>query len=168
MHCLVAGRTAMGERVWDMRRILDWACKLPEVNSRSILMMGNSGGGLVTIFTAACDPRITVAVPSCSFAPTVSPSGYVFHCDCNVVPGLIELGGLQNAAGLIAPRFLLTVSGRKDSLFSPEAIEWAAAHVRGIYRAAGHPGCYQHRWGAGGHRFYKDLMWPFVEAALRS
>jgi dienelactone hydrolase len=168
MHCLVAGRTAMGERVWDMRRILDWACKLPEVNPRSILMMGNSGGGLVTIFTAACDPRITVAVPSCSFAPTVSPSGYVFHCDCNVVPGLIELGGLHNVAGLIAPRFLLTVSGRKDSLFSTEAIEWAAAHVRGIYQDAGHPGRYQHRWGAEGHRFYKDLMWPFVEAALRS
>ena len=52
MHCLLAGRTAVGERVWDMERILDWAVTLPEVDSKRVLMMGNSGGGMVTIFTA--------------------------------------------------------------------------------------------------------------------
>ncbi|MFB3826091.1 MAG: dienelactone hydrolase family protein [Bryobacteraceae bacterium] len=167
MHCLLAGRTAMGERVWDMQRILDWAVTLPEADRRRVLMMGNSGGGMVTIFAAACDQRITVAVPSCSFAPTVSASGYVFHCDCNMVPGLMELGGLPNVAGLIAPRWLLSVSGRRDALFSNEAIESAAGQVRGIYRAAGHAGRYEHRWGGAGHRFYKDLMWPFIGPALR-
>lgn len=167
MHCLLAGRTATGERVWDMRRILDWASTLPEVNPHHILMMGNSGGGIVTIFTAACDQRITVAVPSCSFAPTVSLSGYIFHCDCNMVPGLMELGGLPNVAGFITPRHLLSVNGRKDTLFSTEAVEGAAVQVRRIYQAAGYPERYEHRWGAEGHRFYKDLMWPFVEAALR-
>ena len=96
-------------------------------------MMGNSGGGMVTIFTAACDQRIGIAVPSCSFAPTVSQSGYIFHCDCNMVPGLMELGGLPDVAGLIAPRYLLAVNGRKDALFSEEAVEQAAATVRGIY-----------------------------------
>jgi dienelactone hydrolase len=58
MHCLLAGRTATGERVWDMQRILDWAFTLPEVDTNHTLMMGNSGGGMVTMFTAACDERI--------------------------------------------------------------------------------------------------------------
>jgi len=167
MHCLVAGRTATGERVWDMQRILNWALALPEVDPDRVLMMGNSGGGMVTIFTAACDQRIGVAVPSCSFAPTVSEGGYIFHCDCNVVPGLIELGGLPGVAGLIAPRRLLAVNGRKDTLFSEQAVEEAAAAVRDVYQAAGCPERFAHRWGPEGHRFYKDLMWPFVLAAMQ-
>lgn len=167
MHCLLAGRTATGERVWDMQRILDWALDLPEVDSSHVLMMGNSGGGMVTIFTAACDQRIGCAVPSCSFAPTVSQAGYIFHCDCNMVPGLIELGGLPGVAGLIAPRHLLAVNGRRDTLFSEEAVERAAATVRGIYNASGCPERFEHRWGSEGHRFYEDLMWPFVLEALQ-
>ena len=162
MHCLLVGRTATGERVWDMQRILDWAIRLPDVDSNHVLMMGNSGGGMVTLFTAACDERIGMAVPSCSFAPTVSESGYIFHCDCNMVPGLLEIGGLCGVAGLVAPRHLLAVNGRKDGLFSEAVIDRAAAQVQSVYEAAGCPERFEHRWGDAGHRFYKDLMWPFV------
>ena len=77
MHCLLAGRTAMGERVWDMERILDWATGRPDVDGSRVLVMGNSGGGIVALYTAACDTRVTVAVPSCSFCSLVSPAGYV-------------------------------------------------------------------------------------------
>jgi len=166
MHCLLAGRTAIGERVWDMQRILDWAVQLPEVDGRHVLMMGNSGGGVITIFTAACDRRITMAVPSCSFAPTAGKGGYIFHCDCNMVPGLIEIGGLPGAAGLIAPRHLLAVNGRTDRLFPKAEIERAVAKVRTIYEAAGAADRFEHRWGEAGHRFYKHLMWPFVADTL--
>jgi dienelactone hydrolase len=167
MHCLLAGRTATGERVWDMLRLLDWATKLEFVDSRHVMMMGNSGGGMITLFTAACDERVGIAVPSCSFAPTTSKAGYIFHCDCNMVPGLIELGGLPGVAGLIAPRHLLAVNGRKDTLFSEAEIERAVGYVRPIYKAAGYPERFEHRWGAAGHRFYADLMWPFVVNALK-
>jgi dienelactone hydrolase len=167
MHCLLAGRTAMGERVWDMQRILDWATKLEDVDAQHVLMMGNSGGGMVTLFAAACDERVKIAIPSCSFAPTISESGYIFHCDCNMVPGLIEMGGLPGVAGLIAPRHLLAVNGRKDKLFSEAAIERAVAEVRPVYKAAGHADRFEHRWGDAGHRFYADLMWPFVTDALK-
>jgi hypothetical protein len=166
MHCLLAGRTAIGERVWDMQRILDWATTVREVVAEHVLMMGNSGGGMVTIYTAACEPRITVAVPSCSFAPLTSPAGYIFHCDCNMVPGLLEFGDLSDVAGLIAPRHLLAVSGRGDALHSDAAIDRAAARVRSIYRASGCAESFDHRWGNDGHRFYKDLMWPFVLGAM--
>lgn len=167
IHCLLAGRTATGERVWDMERILDWATKLKDGDSQHVLMMGNSGGGMITQFTAACDERVGIAVPSCSFAPTISESGYIFHCDCNMVPGLIELGGLTGVAGLIAPRRLLAVNGRTDSLFSEAAIERATRETKALFQAAGHAERFEHRWGAAGHRFYADLMWPFVMDALK-
>ena len=117
VHCLLAGRTAMGERVWDMERLIDWAAGLPEVDSRRILMMGNSGGGMVTIYAAACDTRIAVAVPSCSFCTLVGQTGLVHHCDCNAVPGIGTFGEFYDVAGLIAPRHLLVVNGREDPLF---------------------------------------------------
>jgi dienelactone hydrolase len=164
IHCLLAGRTAMGERVWDMQRILDWAMALPDVNPKQVLMMGNSGGGMVTLYTAAVDTRITVAVPSCSFTMAASEAGFIYHCDCNLVPGLLEFGNLPDVAGLIAPRALLAVNGRKDTLHSAVDIERAAARVQAIYQAADAEDRFEHRWGQEGHRFYSALMWPFITA----
>jgi len=167
IHCLLAGRTAVGERVWDVQRILDWAIALPNADASHVLMMGNSGGGMVTLFAAACDERITIAVPSCSFAPSASASGYIFHCDCNTVPGLMDIGGLTGVAGLAAPRRMLAVNGRKDPLFTQGEIERGVAEARMHFKAAGAPDRFQHAWGEEGHRFYADLMWPFVLAAIQ-
>jgi hypothetical protein len=166
MHCLIAGRTAMGERVWDMQRFLDWALALSEVDSAHVLMMGNSGGGMITIYTAACDTRVTIAVPSCSFSELTSDAGYIFHCDCNQVPGILELGDLPDVAGLAAPRYLLAVSGKHDDLHSNEIVERAAAHTQQIFGAAGVSTHFEHRQGDKGHHFYSDLMWPFIENAM--
>jgi len=167
MHCLLAGRTAIGERVWDSQRIMDWALSLPEVDGRNVLMMGNSGGGMATLYTAACDERVSIAVPSCSFTTVTSDQGRIFHCDCNLVPGILEWGDLYDVAGLIAPRYLLAVNGRKDKLHTRTAIESAARRAKDIYIAAGHPDRFDHRWGSEGHRFYSDLMWPFIMSALQ-
>ena len=168
MHCLLAGRTAISERIWDMMRIIDWAATLDKADTSTILMMGNSGGGMVTLYAAACDKRITIAVPSCSFSVLTSSQGYIYHCDCNAIPGIMKWGNLYDVAGLIAPRHLLTVNGRKDKLHSVNDINYAADRVRAIYSAAGVPPRYEHRWGSEGHRFYKDLMWPFVLEAMQS
>jgi hypothetical protein len=66
---------------------------------------------------AARHQRITIAVPSCSFAPTVNPSGYIFHCDCNMVPGLMELGGLATVASQ-RPKNLLHVVVHNGTQFT--------------------------------------------------
>ncbi len=166
IHALLAGRTVIGERLWDLERIIDWATALPEVDAPRILMMGNSGGGVATTYAAACDPRVTVTVPSCSFAPFMGAGGLVHHCDCNVVPGIHHFGEFADVAGLIAPRSLLIVNGREDTLFPLEEVERAVGDIRRIYAAAGAPERFEHAWGMAGHRFYADIIWPFVQRAL--
>ena len=166
MHCFAAGRTAMGERVWDMQRLIDWAARLPDVDTRNVLMMGNSGGGTLTLYASAVDERITVAVPSCSFCSLISPTGYLYYCDCNMSPGILEHGEMWDVAGLTAPRHMLAVNGRLDKLFAIADVERAAARTKAIFAAAGCPDHFQHRFGDAGHRFYADLMWPFVTKAL--
>ncbi len=166
IHALLAGRIVIGERVWDLQRILDWAIDLPEVQKDRVIMTGNSGGGMVTSYAAACDTRIAVAVPSCSFAPYVGRNGVVHHCDCNAVPGIYTFGEFWDVLGLTAPRHLLVVHGSEDPLFPADEVDRAVAEVKNIYRAAGVPECFEHRRGPEGHRFYADLMWPWIESAL--
>ena len=79
-------------------------------------MSGNSGGGVLTAYTAAIDERIRVAIPSCSFTSMTGSQGYIFHCDCCMVPGLRNWGDWPELGGLIAPRRLLLVHGVKDGL----------------------------------------------------
>jgi hypothetical protein len=161
----IVGRTALGERVWDLSRILDWAQQLPQVTGPT-LMLGNSGGGMATLHTAACDQRIDVAVPCCAYNNYLSPRGTLRHCPCNAVPGLLSFGEFWDVAGLVAPRPLLTVNGRHDRLHPTDEVDVAVERLRHIYAAGGAPGGYEHRYGAAGHRFYADLMWPWIEAQM--
>jgi hypothetical protein len=124
IQALLAGRTAVGERVWDVQRLLDWALAQPDVDASRVLMTGNSGGGVLTVYAAAMDERITIAVPSCSFTSFTSSTGYVFHCDCCLIPGVQrELGDMADVGGLISPRALLAVHGRKDGLHHLAVLE---------------------------------------------
>ena len=145
-----------------MMRLIDWASNLPEVKSDSLLMMGNSGGGVITMYTAACDERISTAVASCSFSVIASEQGRIFHCDCCAIPGILRWGDLYDVCGLIAPRRFLAVNGIKDQLHSEKDIKRSIDRVQRIYQFAGVSHNFQHRWGDEGHRFYKELMWPIV------
>ena len=161
----VVGRSALGERVWDLMRILDWALALPEVSGPA-LMLGNSGGGMATAHAAACDERIDMAVPCCAFNNYRSPAGTLRHCPCNAVPGLLSFGEFWDVAGLTAPRPLLTVNGRHDGLHPTDEVDAAVSRLTAIYDAAGATGRYQHSYGEAGHRFYADIMWPWVETRV--
>ena len=169
---MLAGRTAVGERVWDLMRILDVALAWPAVDTSRVLMLGNSGGGMATLHTAACDPRVTVVVPSCAFNRYVGDHLALRHCACNMIPGMLRLGEMWDIAGLVAPRPLLTVNGRDDALHPVHEVDDAAARLAAIYEASetdsgvGAGDRYAHRWGEGGHQFYPDHIWPWVEANL--
>lgn len=169
IHCLLAGRTAVGERVWDTQRVLDWALSnLRGVDPTKVVLVGNSGGGVLTVYAAALDERIAAAVPSCSFTSYTSSTGFVFHCDCCLVPrAQVELGDMTDIGALTAPRPLLAVHGRMDGLHNFPDVEAAMSRVHSIYKAAGADSHFRHEWGASGHKFYPDIMWPFLEAAVK-
>ena len=166
MHDLLLGRTPIGDRVWDMSRLIDWALAYQEVDRKRIAITGNSGGGTVSLFAAACDSRITVAVPGCYFSTFAGSIGSIIHCDCNYVPGILRLGEMPDVAGLIAPRHFLAVAGRDDPIFPIAHTEAAFAQLAAIYRAAGVPDRCELYVGNGGHRYYKERVWPFIAEAF--
>ena len=62
---ILLGRNTATFRVWDGMRALDYLTSRPEVDASRIGCTGNSGGGTLTSYLMALDPRIKVAAPCC-------------------------------------------------------------------------------------------------------
>ena len=168
MHCLLAGRTAIGERVWDTTCLLDWiASDLVGADAKRIGMLGNSGGGVLTVYVAALDKRIAVAHPSCSLTSYTSESGYIFHCDCCMIPRVqAELADMPDIAALTIPRQLVVVHGQRDSLHSATAVNESMKRLAFIYSQRNLDDRFLFRWQPEGHRFYPSVFWPVMKRAL--
>lgn len=52
-------------RIWDARRAIDYLISRPEVDGERIGATGCSGGGTVTTYISALDPRVKVSAPAC-------------------------------------------------------------------------------------------------------
>lgn len=163
---LMFGRTLIGERVHDMGRLLDYAATRSEIDGSKIAITGNSGGGTVSLFTAALDERISVAAPSCYFCTFFDSIVSIHHCPCNIVPGVMNLGEMYDVAGLIAPRPVLMIAGRDDAIFPLGAVQEAFGHLREVYTAQGAAENCELFVGEGGHRYYKRRVWDFVREKL--
>ncbi|HHW11133.1 MAG TPA: hypothetical protein GXX29_14310 [Firmicutes bacterium] len=166
MHAYLFGRTLVGERVWDIMRLIDWATARPDVDARKIVVTGNSGGGTVTLFAGAVDERITVSIPGSYFCTFQHSIGSVRHCECNYVPGIMCLGEMYDVAGLIAPRPFMAVNGNQDRIFPIEAARYAYFRLLEIYRVFGVPERCRLSENEGPHRYYKRDVWPFVREML--
>ena len=156
VHSLLVGRTPIGERVWDMSRLIDWALENLPIDGERIAITGNSGGGTVSLFAAACETRIAVAVPSCYFCTFEGSIGTIRHCECNYVPGVMRLGEMYDVAGLIAPRPFCAIAGEDDRIFPIEHVKLAYNRLKTIYAVAGAAENCQLFIGRGGHRYYKS------------
>lgn len=168
MRDLLVGRTPIGDRVWDMSKILDWAIQHFPVDTNRIAITGNSGGGTVSLFAAACDSRIKVAVPSSYFCTFTGSIGSIPHCDCNYIPGILELGEMADIAGLIAPRPLCILHGKEDPIFPIQETRKAFINLKAIYAAAVVPDLVELYEGNGGHKYYAEGAWPFINKYFKS
>ncbi|MBL8221604.1 MAG: acetylxylan esterase, partial [Bryobacterales bacterium] len=135
---LPLGETIAGWMVWDSMRAIDYLLTLPDVDSERIGVTGNSGGGLNTLFTAALDQRVRVAVVA----------GYTFefnnwlkyagmHCACTHLPGIFRAMEWFEIAGLIAPRALLMMQGQNDGIFPISGARRSGHSVETLYALAG-------------------------------
>ncbi|RKY65234.1 MAG: hypothetical protein DRP99_00550 [Candidatus Latescibacterota bacterium] len=166
MHDLLFGRTLVGDRVHDVMRLIDYALTREDVDPERIAITGNSGGGTVSLFAAACDVRIKVSVPGSYFCTFRASIGSIYHCECNYIPDILTLGEMYDVAGLIAPRPFCAVNGREDPIFPIEATKEAYEKLRKVYEVFGVPERCELYVGDGGHRYYKDGAWSFIRKWL--
>ena len=128
-----AGRTLMGERLWDAIRCVDYASSCFSVDSLRIGCAGLSLGGEMAMWLGAIDQRIKATV-SAGFLTRMDQMEQG-HCMCWKFPGLRELVDYADIYSLIAPRPLMCQNGLKEppTDFTVELARAALKEIEVIY-----------------------------------
>ena len=163
MSAIINGRTTIGERALDTSTVIDAIIEhFDFLDTDNIALMGNSGGGTATYYTACLDERVKLAVPSCAVCTYKHSIAAMKHCVCNFVPNIANYFDMGDLAGLIAPRKLVVVNGKEDNIFPEPGVIESFEIIKKMYAAAGVPDNCALVTGAGGHRFYADDAWPVM------
>lgn len=167
MQALMLGRTLIGERVYDVDRGIDYLAARGDAAMNRIGVMGNSGGGTISVFSAALLPRIAFAMPSCYFCTFRDSIMSIYHCMCNYIPDLLKYAEMSDVMGLFAPKPLVIVAGKEDTIFPISATRRAFSDLQRIYNACGAKNRCHLVVGNGGHRFYANDAWPVMMKEIR-
>lgn len=162
------GLTVAGLNAWDNMRLIDYLETRGDIAMDDLGCFGFSGGGYMTLYLAALDPRVRKAFVS----------GYLYgvgdsllhlngNCSCNYTPGLWRLLDMGDIASLVAPRPLLVQSCEEDHLNGVRGLKNVDEQlkiVRDAYELLGRRGGLRHEVCPGGHHLgvahlAEDIEW---------
>ncbi|MFH1022396.1 MAG: alpha/beta hydrolase family protein [Planctomycetota bacterium] len=158
LHATMLGTTPLAMNLAQGMAATDFAGTFPHVDAKRLGVMGLSGGGTMTLWSALADRRFRAAEIIC-YSDLWAAFGIrdANYCGMQVAPGLYKLTDLPDLQGLLAPKPLLVDIGAHDSCFRVDTAMACYRRVEKIYRAAGaaehleldfFPG--EHGWG--GHK----------------
>ena len=142
-------------RLWDGIRALDYLLTRPEVDPKRVGITGNSGGGTMTTWIWAAEPRLTMAAPSCFVTTFLANLENELPADAEQYPPGVIGAGLEMADFLIArapaPVILM---GQKYCFFDRRGLAEAYGEVRRFYDLIGAPrNTVDHFLGPVGHGY---------------
>jgi dienelactone hydrolase len=165
---LLLGRSLVAQRLHDDLVALGLLRALS--GSTRLAAVGLSEGGKRALWLGAMDERVTVTVVSGYFTRVrreIEAWDRLRGWDiCNAVPGLLAVADLPELAALCAPRALCLDWGRADGLYTPDAVEEAAAAVAAAYERLGAAERFRFHVHEGGHRFGGEPVLDWVVAQL--
>jgi Acetyl xylan esterase (AXE1) len=129
-------------RIWDGMRALDYLTARPDVDASKIGCVGNSGGGTLTAYISALDPRISAVAIGCYITTLRRRMGNRIEEDPSSDPEQDIFGFVSDGidhAGLLAmmvPRPTLLATARFD-FFPIEGARESFAEARRLYQVAG-------------------------------
>ncbi len=163
---LLLGETMIAWRVWDVMRAIDYLQTRPDGDAQRIAVMGISGGGMTSLFSAALDLRIKAAVVSGYFNTFQASIFRLSHCIDNYIPSILRYAELPDIAGLVAPRPMHIESGTCDPIFPVEATKEAFEHLQRIYAVFGAEERVSLHIFEGEHEFNGREAFPFLKQWL--
>jgi pimeloyl-ACP methyl ester carboxylesterase len=116
IQCLQRGDHLLRYFLHGAASALCWLRAQPEVNADKVAVVGNSGGGMLSLVMGALDPSIAAVVPAtfpCSFR-AIQASGEPQDSE-QIWPGLVGLGYEHaDLANAICPRPLCILAAARD------------------------------------------------------
>lgn len=169
LHATMFGMTPLGINLAHGKAATDFVCSLAEVDASRLGVMGLSGGGTMTLWTALADERFKAAEIIC-YSDLWALFGIrdINYCGSQIAPGLFEIVDLPDLQGLLAPLPLLIDIGTADRCFDADNALRCFRKLQAIYAAAGAPGALHldlfsggHAWGANqSEEFFKRHLVP--------
>lgn len=133
------GASTPADELWDNIRGLDYLVTRPEVDTTRIGCLGNSGGGMQTIYFAGMDRRIKVMAP-CSYLATrqrtLELTGPADGCAQMPGEGALQLE-FNDYLFASAPKPVLVLAGRYDFI-DYRGTQDAFSELKKVYTALGH------------------------------
>ncbi len=143
--------------VWGGIRALDVLLAQEGVDPARVGVTGNSGGGTMSAYAVACDPRITMAAPSCWVSSWYHNVINEEPLDAEQCPPGILAAGLEQSDLLLArapnPVILLT---QEQDFFDQRGSLEAFERIRHVYRLLGAEDKAAYHAGPGGHNYWPD------------
>ena len=166
------GYTPAGVECWNAIRAVDYLLTRPDVDPDRIGVTGISGGGATTVWAAAADDRVKVAVPVSGMSDLedyVSNRIINGHCDCMFGYNLYRWEW-STILGLFAPKPLLFANSDADDIFPMGGNRRIAARLRTLYETLGAADNFDEYVSKGGHAYRPDLrtaVFAFFEKHLK-
>lgn len=146
--------------IWTycLMRIIDYAMTMPNADAERIYCLGLSGGGLQTLYLAACDERVKKAVTSGYFYGVKQALVYgAGNCSCNFSYEMWVNFDMGDIACLIFPRWFKVETGDIDPLNGMDGLDNVRSQidiVRRAYALAGLENRVVHSICPGPHKWY--------------
>lgn len=162
-HCMVGNAQFLtGEffgawRAWDAMRAVDYLLSRPDVDARHVGITGNSGGGTMTTWLTAVEPRWTMAAPSCFVTTWRRNLENELPADTEQCPPGILAAGIDYVDFLacMAPKPVVICAQEKDFFDVRGTIE-TFEKLKAIYKLFGSEDKVSLHIGPGPHGFAQD------------
>ncbi|MGO3288719.1 alpha/beta hydrolase, partial [Brachybacterium sp.] len=154
-HWMSRGYSPAAAEAWNAMRAIDLLAARDDVDAARIGATGHSGGGAVSWWVAAADPRVRAIAPS---SGTGGEASHLHdhtldgHCDC-YFPSWIDGTASIETYAMVAPRPVLVVAPRHDEIFHPCSPAAIVDRLGELYRVAGREQDLQLCSVEAGHRY---------------
>lgn len=130
---MMYGQTLAGLRTEEMLGVFQYVKSRSDVNKEQIGIAGISGGGLIAALVSILEPELKATVLM-GYPNTYKDSIMsIYHCICNYIPGMLQLGEMPELLGTVAPRALFLESGANDPIFPLAGFEAAVEALQTKY-----------------------------------
>ena len=133
------GYTPAGVECWNGIRAIDYLTSRADVDAEKIGVTGRSGGGATTVWLAATDDRVKVAVPVSGMSDLgdyVGERAINGHCDCMFAYNPYRWAWTTILA-LFAPKPMMFANGDADPIFPMPGNRRIAERMRKCYEMLG-------------------------------
>lgn len=138
-HWMSRGYSPAAAETWNAMRAIDLLVARDDVDAARIGVTGHSGGGAVSWWVAAADPRVRAIAPSSGTGGEAShlrDHTLDGHCDCYFPSWTDGTTSIETYA-MVAPRPVLVVAPRYDEIFHPDSPAAIVDRLSTLYRTTG-------------------------------